>query len=83
MSFGDNEREPNREWFERGPDKRTREHWDHAARTLADQRHQHPAGSAFSRFYVRAFGIAALIGLLSGVVVIAARLWHFYVSPLF
>ena len=41
------------------------------------------AGPAFSRFYVRAFGIAALIGLLCGLVWTAAGLWHFHVSPLF
>ncbi len=70
---------PKKEWFARGPDKRTREYWDHAAGVLAPPRR---GGPTFSRFYVTAFGVAALLGLICGLVVVLAGLWHFHVHPL-
>jgi len=73
---------PNREWFDGGPNRRTREHWDHAALIAADQRNRQTAAPTFGRFYLRAFGVAAGLGLLVGLAVMAARLWHVYVFPL-
>lgn len=68
------------DWFGRGPDRRTRDHWDAAARVRVDGR---PAGPAFSRMFAKAFVIAALIGLVCGVIGVLAGLWHFHVHPLF
>lgn len=82
MAGGDDQGYPKKEWFERGPDQRTREHWDDAARALGDKRQRSVASPAVSRFYVRAFWIAALIGLICGLVWTAAGLWHFHVHPL-
>ena len=79
MSIGDDDGWPKREWYERGPDKRTREHWDH---TAGAPTHQRTGGTTFPRLYVKAFGIAALLGLACGVVVVLAGLWHFHVRPL-
>jgi hypothetical protein len=52
-------------------------------RTLDERAREETAGSGFRRLFVSAFGIAAIIGLLIGVVWTLAALWHFHVSPLF
>ena len=55
-------------------------HQDHR---LADQRaRQERAGPAFRRLILLAFGVAAFIGLLIGIVWTIAGLWQFHVSPL-
>jgi len=47
-------------------------------RTLDEREREDTAGPAFQRF-----AIAAIIGLLLGIVWTIAGLWHFYVSRLF
>ncbi len=61
-------------WFDHaGRDMRSPDEWEREER----------AGPAFRRQFVRAFAIAAIIGLLIGIVWTVAGLWHFHVSPLF
>jgi hypothetical protein len=79
MGFRDNAPGPVGEW---GPDTRTRDHWEDAARRARTDEHHAHAGPAFLRLYLTAFGVAALLGLIGGVVVVSARLWHVYVWPL-
>jgi hypothetical protein len=52
-------------------------------RDPAELRHEKPTGPGFRRLFVSAFGIAAIIGLLLGIVWTIAGLWHFHVSRLF
>jgi hypothetical protein len=52
-------------------------------RTLDDRRREDTAGPAFGRLFLIAFGIAAIIGLLLGIVWTLAGLWHFKMSRLF
>jgi hypothetical protein len=49
-----------------------------------DERHRwrDNTRTVFARWYVLAFGIAAAIGLVCGVIAVAAGLWHFHVRPL-
>jgi len=56
-------------------------HYDHR---LPDERaREERARPALRRLFLLAFGIAAIIGLLIGIVWTIAGLWHFHVSPLF
>ena len=50
----------------------------------ADERErEEAAGPGFRRLFLRAFALAAIIGLLLGIVWSIAALWHFHVSRLF
>ncbi|MEQ1871108.1 MAG: hypothetical protein ABL961_13920 [Vicinamibacterales bacterium] len=51
-------------------------------RSVDQRQREETAGPAFTRWFVRAFGIAAALGLLVGLGVVAAGLWHFHVRPL-
>ena len=79
MRVDDDNGLPKKEWFARGPDERTREHSDYMAGVLEQRRR---GGPTFSRLYVTAFGIAGLLGLICGLGVVLAGLWHFHVHPL-
>jgi hypothetical protein len=50
----------------------------------ADERdREEAAGPSFRRLFLLAFGVAAVIGLLIGIVWTVAGLWHFHGSALF
>jgi hypothetical protein len=62
------------QWFDQhGRDMRTRD----------EREREDTASPAFRRLFLRAFAIAAIIGLLVGIVWTIAGLWHFHVSRLF
>jgi len=52
-------------------------------RTLDEREREESAGPAFRRLFLSAFAIAAIIGLLIGIVWTIAALWHFHVARLF
>ena len=52
-------------------------------RTLDEREREEGASPAFRRLFLRAFAIAAIIGLLVGILWTIAGLWQFYVSRLF
>jgi hypothetical protein len=52
-------------------------------RTLDERERAETASPAVRRLFLNAFAIAAIIGLLLGIVWTLAALWHFHVSPLF
>jgi len=52
-------------------------------RTLDEREREETASPASRRVFLNAFAIAAIIGLLLGLVWTIAALWHFHVSPLF
>jgi predicted PurR-regulated permease PerM len=52
-------------------------------RTLDEQEREETAGHAFRRLFLSAFIIAAIIGLLIGIVWTIAGVWHFHGSRLF
>jgi len=59
--------------------------WDERARdmrSLSERQHDELMRPRFRRSYVRAFAIAAFLGLLIGLVWTVAGLWHFHVHPL-
>jgi hypothetical protein len=61
-------------WFDHsGRDMRSLDEWEREER----------AGLTFRRLFVRAFAVAAVIGLLAGLLWTVAGLWHVHVSPLF
>jgi hypothetical protein len=59
-------------WDERGRDMRS----------LSERQDDELLRPGFRRSYLQAFGIAAALGLLCGLVWTVAGLWHFYVRPL-
>ena len=62
------------QWFDQhGRDMRTRD----------EREREETASGAFRRLFLRAFAIAAIIGLLVGIVWTIAALWHFHVARLF
>jgi len=62
------------QWFDQhGRDMRTRD----------EREREEAAGPGFRRLFLTAFAIAALIGLLLGMVWTLAGLWRFGVSRLF
>jgi hypothetical protein len=52
-------------------------------RDPAEGRREKPTSPGFRRLFLTAFGIAAIVGLLLGIVWTAAGVWQFYVSRLF
>ena len=52
-------------------------------RDPAELRRERPTGPAFRRLFLSAFGIAAIIGLLLGIVWTIVGLWHAHMSRLF
>jgi hypothetical protein len=52
-------------------------------RTLDEREREESAGPGFRRLFLGAFAIAAIIGLLIGIVWTIAALWHFHVARLF
>jgi hypothetical protein len=52
-------------------------------RTRDEREREETAGPAFRRMFLSAFAIAAIIGLLLGIVWTVAGLWHVHVSRLF
>lgn len=52
-------------------------------RDPAEVRHEKRTSVGFRRLFLSAFGIAAIIGLLLGIVWTIAGLWHAHVSRLF
>lgn len=52
-------------------------------RTLDEREREETAGPAFTRLFLWAFAVAAVLGLILGIVWTAAGLWHHHVSPLF
>jgi hypothetical protein len=52
-------------------------------RDPAELRHEKPTRQSFRRLFLGAFGVAAIIGLLLGIVWVIAGLWHAHVSRLF
>ena len=52
-------------------------------RTLDEREREETASPAFRRLFLRAFAVAAIIGLLIGIVWTLAALWHFHVARLF
>ena len=52
-------------------------------RDPAELRRERPTGPAFRRLFISAFGIAAIIGLMLGIVWTIMGLWHTHVSRLF
>ena len=57
--------------------------WGRDGRTVEEIEKEETAGPKFSRLFVGAFAVAALIGVVLGLVWTIAGLWHFHVSPLF
>jgi len=55
----------------------------HYLRDPAELRREKRTSPGFRRLFLSAFGIAAIIGLLLGIVWTIAGLWHAYVSRLF
>jgi len=62
----------------RGLDERGRD-----MRSLSERQDDELMRPAFRRFFLGAFGLAAVLGLIAGLVWTAVGLWHFHVSPLF
>jgi hypothetical protein len=61
-------------WFDQsGRDMRSVEEWER----------EETAGPTFKGLFLRAFVVAAVIGLLIGIVWTIAGLWHFHGSRLF
>jgi hypothetical protein len=52
-------------------------------RTVDERESEEAASPAFRRLFLNALAIAAIIGLLLGIVWTIAGLWHFHVSRLF
>ena len=62
------------QWFDQyGRDMRTRD----------EREREEAAGPAFRRMFLRAFAIAAVVGLLLGILWTIAGLWHVHASRLF
>ena len=62
------------QWFDQhGRDMRSRDDWER----------EETAGATFRRLFLSAFAVAAIIGLLIGIVWTIAGLWHFHGSRLF
>jgi hypothetical protein len=51
-------------------------------RSLDERQDEETAGPAFRRLFLRAFKVAAVIGLVIGIVWTIAGLWHFNISRL-
>jgi hypothetical protein len=61
-------------WFDQsGRDMRSVDEWER----------EESARPTFTRLFLQSFAIAAVIGLLIGIVWTIAGLWHFWVSRLF
>jgi hypothetical protein len=57
--------------------------WGRDIRTVDEIDQEDTASPAFTRLFFQAFAIAAVVGLLLGLVWTIAGLWHVHVSPLF